>query len=137
MASILIMEDDPQLALDLRDLLEMHAHDVRWCRGATEALAVLREEPHDLVIADIYIYHDGRMVPDGGISLIGTMRMPGNLQEPNSLRDVPVLAISGASRFPGNEYILDVAKSLGAQLTLAKPYGDEEMMEMVEDLLGT
>ncbi|MEM1383099.1 MAG: response regulator [Pseudomonadota bacterium] len=136
MASILIMEDDAEFAFGLRDLLEMEGHEVRWSRGATEALEVLKQTKIDLVITDIYIYHDGRIVRDGGISLIGGMRQIGSGIGYKSPRNTPVIAITAASSYPGNAHILDTAQSVGAQYALAKPFSDKELLDLVVEALG-
>ncbi|MEL7469583.1 MAG: response regulator [Pseudomonadota bacterium] len=135
MADILVLEDDPETAFDLRTLLEDHGHDVRWLRGASAALASLEETPADLVIADIYIYRDGRVTQDGGISLIAAMRMSRGYNGTPRLDEIPVIAISGAGKHPGNKHILDVAMSVGAKHSLPKPVDHKALLSLTADLL--
>lgn len=50
---ILLAEDDPDLRVTTRLVLEQHGHEVAVAVDGAEALAMIRTSPPDLVIADI------------------------------------------------------------------------------------
>ncbi|MEM0987400.1 MAG: response regulator [Pseudomonadota bacterium] len=135
MAHILIMEDDVDQAYELSNILTEAGHDVIWRSNAADARAALETERFDLLIADIYVHRRGQPLPDGGISLIGWMRNA--IADPVRawMAEVPVIAISGAVNLRGNEYILNIARSIGATATMAKPIVTEELCALVSEQL--
>ena len=48
---------------------------------------------------------------------------------------VKIIAISGGGQVDAGQY-LDIAKKIGADHTLAKPFEKEELLKAVKDLLG-
>ncbi len=50
-------------------------------------------------------------------------------------QDVKIIAISGGGRGDAGQY-LDMAKKMGADSTLAKPFEKEGLLKAVKDLLG-
>lgn len=136
MSHILFMDDELELALSMRELLEGCGHTFEWARSASDALDYLKHHDVDLLITDIYIYQDGRLVQDGGISLIGRVRMNGLGETEIKLpRDIPIIAISGGVRRPGNPHILGLAAGMGANYTLAKPISNQDMLATVNAAL--
>ncbi len=135
MARILIMEDDAAVAFELSDLLSVNGHDVEWHRSAAEARIALTDSEFDLLISDIYVFRDGEVIPDGGISLIGWIRMAARSPEHKRLRNLPIIAISGATHLPGNEVILKVAESVGATCSFEKPIPDDKLLEKIGELV--
>ena len=85
-----------------------------------EGLRVAADRPVDLVITDV-------VMPEmEGIGLIRELRklMPA----------VRILAISGGGRLGPEDY-LAVAKAVGADETLMKPFGRDRLLEAVDLLL--
>lgn len=137
MANILIMDDDMEFALRVRDVLEHIGHVCTWARSGTEALELLQETVFDLLICDIYVYQDGKITVDGGISLIGRVRMFSADRRLSKLnREMPIIAVSGAVKTAGNANILSVAKGVGANLTLKKPIESDILIETVSAALS-
>lgn len=136
MAKILVMEDEAEFAFHLSDILSLHEHEMVWCRTATEAREALEDQRFDLLISDIYIYKGGKIVSDGGLALIGWIRNAVFSKEYAWLQGFPVIAISGATKLPGNQNILQVAQSVGANYALAKPITDQALLETLDQALG-
>ncbi|WP_159460180.1 response regulator [Tistlia consotensis] len=118
-ATILLIDDEE----DARDLLSacLRASGYRvltapdgW--GAIERLA---ETPVDLVVTDVFM-------PRGdGLELIRAIR--------NWTRRLPILAISGGDG--GGADMLPVARLLGADAALSKPFPLQDFRSQVADLL--
>lgn len=136
MAQILLLEDDSAFAFALTTALERAGHDVRWCRTGSSARMAFEEERFDLLICDIFIYQDDRIVADGGLALIGWVRHSKVSPGYEWLEGFPIIAMSGAGDMPGNENILRFAKGVGADLCLAKPFEESELLEQIETLLS-
>lgn len=130
------MDDELELALSMRELLEGSGHSFEWARCASEAIDYMAHHDVDLLITDIYIYQNGRLVQDGGISLIGRVRMHAvNDSDIKLPRTIPIIAITGGVRRPGNPHILGLAAGMGANYTLAKPITNQDMLATVDAAL--
>ncbi|MEM6939078.1 MAG: response regulator [Pseudomonadota bacterium] len=134
MANILLLEDDMEFAFRLRSWIEAAGHLVDWCASGADAITALETICYDLVIADMYIYEDGQISQDGGISLIAALRMGRFNLKLRTPWDVPILAISGVIRGKGKRYALAVAESLGAERTLKKPFQKEQFLAEISML---
>lgn len=135
MAHILIMEDDVEVAFHLDTILSALGHDVRWSRTAKDALEVLREESFDLIITDLYIRREGRIVDEGGIHLIGKVRSPSPERDLRTRKDIPIIAFTAPPVNRYNPYPLNTAKSVGADYGLYKPISEAELVKTVASAL--
>jgi DNA-binding response OmpR family regulator len=116
MASILVVEDDDQFRTMLKELLTRLAHQVSEASDGRRVCDLHRQQRFDLVITDL-------VMPDiDGLALIMELR---RLDQ-----NVPIIAMSGRRQGRAEEY-LRIARKLGAQLTLAKPFGNQEFLEAV------
>ena len=116
MASILVVEDDDQFRTMLKELLTRLAHQVSEAPDGRRVCDMHRQQRFDLVITDL-------VMPDiDGLALIRELRRVD--------RNVPIIAMSGRRQGRAEEY-LRIARKLGAQLTLAKPFGNQEFLEAV------
>ena len=68
MAKVLLVEDSPTQAVEMRMLLEEGCHDVRHAANGRLALEVLSEESLDIVVTDL------EMPEVNGLELVETMR---------------------------------------------------------------
>ena len=119
MATILIVEDNEQLRIWLRTLLENKGHDVLEAEDGTKALAHLNLARPDLIVLDIYL-------PDkDGMETLLHLR--------SSSQKFKILAISG--KFNGGTGTDALAMILGASDTLAKPFTATVFIERVERVL--
>jgi CheY-like chemotaxis protein len=122
MSQILIIDDDDLMRASMRMVLAEEHHEIREARNGDEGLALMRENAADLVICDII------MPEKDGIETVQILR-----DEWSALR---ILAVSGAGRIDPSERLTD-AQLLGADATLAKPFSNVELREMVARLLAS
>ena len=90
----------------------------------------------NLLITDIYVRDLGRPVADGGLLLINRVRRPGPESEIMAPPDLPIIAVSGATGHTGQEHLLRIAGSLGADEVLTKPFHPEQLNRIIGDLLA-
>jgi two-component system response regulator MprA len=121
MLRILVVDDEPALRDTLSRALRRAGHEAVVVGDGRSGLEALRQDSFDAVITDIFM-------PDcDGIELIREMRA-GRHRE-------PVLAISGGGTY-GNDLLLPMARMLGAQATLRKPFAPSEVVAAVETIAG-
>ena len=118
MSLILVVEDEEELRTLIERMLKPAGHEVVKVKSGKEAVRLCQERSFDLVITDL-------AMPDmGGLELIHSLR--------GSHKNLPVLAISGAF----SRGFLRVATALGAVGTLKKPFKQENLLAMVDKILG-
>ena len=117
---ILIIDDDELVRVTLRRALEGADFEVVEASNGDEGIRSYDAEPIDVVVTDLV------MPEKEGIETIIELRR----RDP----EVKIVAISGASRIAGNEY-LNVATKFGADRVLAKPFRPKALLEAVRDLL--
>ncbi|MGZ2259062.1 response regulator [Roseobacter sp. A03A-229] len=126
------MEDDEHFASVLGELLASKGHSIRVCSSASEAMKMIAEDRFDLLITDVIVRQDNKTVPDGGISLISRLRgaLSWNLEP--WMKDMPIIAISGAIHNQGLSDLLRVTKDLGADMALGKPTDTDELLDAID-----
>jgi len=120
MAHILIIDDDQQIRMALRQVLEIADHEVTELADGTGAVAAYQEQQPDLVITDI-------IMPDqeGLATIVALQKVAPQLK---------IIAISGGGKLVDTSF-LSVAERLGASRVLAKPFDRHELMQIVAELL--
>lgn len=136
MAHILIMEDDADQAFLLSEYLTGRGHRVSTSQTGQEALKLLEADKHDLLITDIFVRQDGKMVPDGGLLLISRIRYPGNTGDKAWMLKLPIIAITGGAGLPGQSQLLNTLSDFGANRTFRKPIDLKVLGESVRELLS-
>jgi len=122
MAPILIIDDDPQVNNLLQDVLEFEGYQVITAQRAAEGLHQLETTKVDLVITDV-------LMPDKeGLETIRELRQ--------LYPQTKILAISGGLT-QGGVNVLDIAKRLGANQVLPKPFDVQDLINSVRMLLET
>jgi CheY-like chemotaxis protein len=121
MSAILLVDDDPSVRQVVSEMLRQAGHEVTIAEDGRVALAKIQEHAFDLVITDLI------MPEQEGIETIAEIRR----QEPN----MRIVAMSGGGRLGPGDY-LETARYLGADATLAKPFGRQELIATVDALLG-
>ena len=116
MARILIIDDDVQILKMLRKMLESEGYEVVDAVDGNKGLKLYREDPTDLVITDII------MPEKEGIETIIDLR--------REFPEAKIVAMSGGGHGEAESY-LHMAKRLGAQRTLTKPFGKGELLEAI------
>ena len=121
MAYILVVDDEEDIRELLRAMLEEAGHVVETaCDGADGVCRFHTKQP-DLVVTDI-------LMPNmGGLNLITEVRR----QHP----DLPVIAISGGGT-DGKLNFLKTAKTFPGVKTMDKPFGNQEFLDAVGEVLG-
>ena len=121
LARILVVDDEPIVRNLVRRTLETAGHEVTEAEDGEVALRVSRDQPMELVIADLF------MPVMDGLQLIVQLR-----EEPP---DTKVVAISG-SVYERRPRFLEIAGRMEAVVTLAKPFTAEELLKAVQEALG-
>ena len=113
---ILVVDDDPDIRLLLRELLERRGYSLTEARDGNEALRVFFDERPDLVVLDV--------------------QMPGldgwqTLERIRELSDVPIVMLTAKATE------LEKTRGLraGADDYVTKPFGRQELLARVEGLL--
>ncbi|MGC8877175.1 response regulator transcription factor [Thermus sp.] len=115
---ILVVDDEKSILIPLEFLLKKAGHEVALARTGEEALAHLEALPPDLVVLDL-------MLPGlDGFDVLE--RIQGLAQRPK------VLVLTARNR----EADQAKAKALGAEAFMAKPFGIQELLDKVAELLG-
>lgn len=121
MKRILVIDDDWQMREMMHQALERAGYDVMDAANGKIGMNIQRQEPVDLVITDLI------MPEKEGIETIRELR-----------RDFPglkIIAISGGGRAGADGY-LSVAKTIGADRTLSKPFDLKQILDTVGELLS-
>jgi two-component system chemotaxis response regulator CheY len=118
MPSILVVDDEDQIRLLIRETLEQVGYHITEARDGKEALEQYRLAPADLVIMDILMPNQ-----DGLETTVALRR---------EFPDVRVIVITGGSDMIGMLNFLDVAKMLGAHSTLQKPFEMKALLDTVQ-----
>jgi CheY-like chemotaxis protein len=131
MISVLIMEDDVELADSFRATLMEAGHDVTVTHNGAAAWDILMRQPHDVVLTDLYIARDRNAERGaGGLSLVGKIRAARREGDPAWMKDMRVVVITGAAFVA--ESSLQLALELGADLCLQKPVDPDVILAAVE-----
>lgn len=121
MARILLIDDDESVRTMLRTMLEYHRHTVMEAHDGREGLQLLPKARPDLVITDLV------MPEQEGIEVITTLR--------KTHPALKIIAISGGGRTNSSDDYLVMARRLGADLTLAKPFAHAALLAAIAELL--
>ncbi len=116
---LLLIDDDPNLILLVKDYLEFRGYEVITAGNGREALEVLEQEIPDMIICDV-------MMPEmDGIAFVQHVR-----EDPRT-NWIPVLFLSAKGQSQ------DRVKGLntGADVYMVKPFEPEELVAQVESSL--
>jgi len=116
---LLLVDDDPNLILLVKDYLEFRGYDVVTADNGRQALEILEQEDPDMIICDV-------MMPEmDGYTLVEQVR------ENPKTNLIPFLFLSAKG------HSADKVKGLnrGADVYMAKPFEPEELVAQVESSL--
>lgn len=119
MARILVFDDDREMCEVLRNLLQEAGHTVESATDGASGMALFREEPSEIVITDI------RMPEKSGNEAILELRA--------EFPSVRIIAMSGGGAV-GPDVYMNVARKLGADIALTKPFEPGELLSAVHSL---
>ena len=118
---ILLVDDDDAIREMLELVLQREGLQVVQARDGREAVRLFSEQEFDLVITDL-------IMPDKeGIETIMEIRA--------MKRPIRIMAISGGGRVDQSMH-LHLAKSVGADRVLAKPFLPHDFLKVVNELLA-
>ena len=120
MGSILVIDDDPQICGLLKQTLEKEGHTVETAENGVVGINQYRETQMDLILLDIL------MPEKEGLETILDLR--------REFPEVKIIAMSGGSE-RAKLNLLDLAKRLGAQYTIQKPFQLKDLTDLVKEVL--
>ena len=116
---VLVVDDNEDMRVTVQALLQADGFDVVVAADGEAALALHRKSPADVVITDLFM-------PDkDGIETIIELR--------KLYPAVKIVAMSGWTSTQGSDY-LQVAREIGAAVTLQKPFDPAELSRVVRKL---
>ena len=118
--SVLVVDDEPNIALSLEYLMKRAGYDVRLARDGEEALASVIASPPDLVLLDINI------PKRNGYEVCQAIRAN------PELKNVRILMVTAK----GREVEIEKGLALGADGYATKPFSTKELAERVAKLLN-
>ncbi len=121
MARILIIDDEPLVRFTLRRILERCGHEITEAETGKLGVEAHRREPADLILMDIVM---------SGMDGYGAIR-----KFVGEFPDVKIVAMSGGGR-THNRNSLEAAKSVGALMTISKPFRSAPLLAIVSELLA-
>jgi excisionase family DNA binding protein len=116
---VLIVDDDARMREYVRVNLEVEGYVVREAGSVDEGLAVLEEEPPDLILLDV-------MMPK-----VDGWEMLRRVQERHGVGSIPVIMFSGKV----DERAAQDATSRGAQGFIGKPFDPRSLIDSTKQLL--
>ena len=120
MACILIIDDEQAITSVLRRILERAGHQVLVAANGKIGMDLYAAHPVNLIITDIL------MPEQDGLEVVMQLR--------GKSSDVKILAMSGGGKY-GLMNFLDVAKKLGADGLISKPFTHQQILDEVHRLL--
>ena len=122
MKRILIIDDEPDILMMLKKMLERAGFEVDIAENGESGMQLFHSQSADLVITDII------MPEKEGLEIIREMKQ----LKP----DLKIIAISGGGRLSADNY-LDTAKMFGADRAFQKPFRQAELVAAVKELCGS
>lgn len=121
MTCILIVDDDPCVRTAVRKILRNEPYEIIEAANGSEAVNFYRQTKIDLMITDLI------MPEKEGIETILEIRQ--------GFPDAKIIAISGGGKNSTDLY-LNMAKDLGAQYVLSKPFQIADLLNAVRKLVA-
>ncbi len=118
---IIVVDDEAQMRLALRRMLEKEGYSVREAEDGDKAIRIHREKQADLIITDI-------IMPDK--EGLGTI-----LELKSEFPDVKIFAMSGGGKNSPEQY-LRMATGLGVDRVFLKPFNREDILSAVAETLA-
>jgi len=119
---VLVVDDNSDMRSFLKLVLERAGFEAQVAADGQRALDLQRERPADVLITDIF------MPESDGIELIARFK--------SGFPQVKIIAMSGGGHVSKKDY-LPVAKEIGADGVLQKPFAAETLVRMLRELVAT
>jgi len=117
---VLVVEDDPDIALMMSVSLRLAGHDVATATTGEAALARLREQRPAVLVLDL------------GLPGIGGREVLRQVREDADLFTLPVVVVSAHAAPP----TISEMTHLGCDRYLTKPFDPRELVKAVDELPG-
>jgi CheY-like chemotaxis protein len=118
---VLIVDDTPSDRVILKSYLSQLGHEVVEAENGKTALKTIENQRFDLVISDVI------MPEKDGIEVLSAVK--------KDHEGIKIILISGGGHGSAGEY-LEVAKVLGADEILSKPFSMDELKSVIERALN-
>jgi len=121
MAHILVVDDDKSQRVLMSKILELEGHEVTVAADGLEGLNLVGSQPFALAFVDLYM-----------------PRMDGLEAIPKLILQVPglkVVAMSGGLYDGKGIDLLRTAEEVGAVRALPKPFGADELLDLVKEFV--
>lgn len=119
MARILIVDDEPDIVMIAKDMLERVGHETDEVENGEECLKKLKKEKFDLVLLDV-------MMPgDNGWEVCRKIRAD------EKTRDIPVVMFTVRTSADS----VAKGREVGADAQIDKPFGIDDLIGTVENVL--
>jgi len=118
---ILCIEDEPEMIDLIRLILAQHGFDVQGADGGREGLAMVRENPPDLILLDL-------MMPD-----VDGWEVYQQIKADETLQNIPVIVVTAKAQ--------NIDKVLGLHIAkvddyISKPFSPQALLESVQKVFG-
>ncbi|GLR64302.1 response regulator transcription factor [Marinospirillum insulare] len=120
MAKVLVVDDEPNIVLSLEFLMQQAGFDVTTALDGESAMALVTENPPDLVLLDISL---------PGISGFEVLEQ---LRSQESFKRLPIVMLTAH----GREVEREKGLALGADDYITKPFSTRQLVEKVQALLN-
>jgi CheY-like chemotaxis protein len=117
---VLVIDDEPALREVIRRMLEPAGHEVAEAENGRVGVQIFQAAPFDVVVTDVI------MPGQEGIETIGELR--------KLSKHVRIVAMSGGGIKDLD--VLALARRLGADATLPKPFRKSDLLSCVEERAG-
>jgi len=122
---ILLIDDDPDMHLVMKMILEPEGYEVICCRTGAEGMETMRRRPPDVLLLDIMLAD-----PSEGLRVACEMR------HDERLRGIPIIMISAIGEKIGQDYYSEVCPGTASgDLFLEKPFDPTTVREAVSWIL--
>jgi DNA-binding response OmpR family regulator len=118
--TILVVDDEPDILMGLKDLLEFQGFTVLTAEDGQNALAVARKDSPDLIILDL-------MLPK-----LDGYKVCRLLKFDKKHKGIPIIMLTARTQQEDR----DMGMEMRANEYLCKPYKDEELLNTIKKYLG-
>ncbi len=120
---ILFVDDEPNLLHGLQRLLRpmREQWDMYFASNGREAMQLMQETPCEVIVTDLF------MPEQEGLETIMALR--------RTHPETKIVAISGGGYQGKFMRALDIAAKLGANSTLQKPFGSQQMIHVLQEVM--
>jgi CheY-like chemotaxis protein len=124
-ARITLIDDDPDVHLAVRMILEPQGHQLTCYQSGPAGLQAIRNDPPDLVLLDIMLTH-----PSEGLQIACEMRRDAHLKH------IPLILLSAIGESVGMEYSRQTCPdAMPADLFVEKPFDAAALRDAVSWVL--